>query len=110
MREIDVTARTRRPAGLRRTFALVLGMAALAFQAMPASAATLWTKNLYTPSAFLYQDPYSNACTAAATMIMLNTIAYRHSGGPRFIWQPYRVQNGASTSDYRDMTSILYFE
>ncbi len=38
--------------------------------------------------AFLYQDPYSNACTAAATMMMLNTIAYRGpaataSSGPR---------------------------
>jgi hypothetical protein len=110
MRETDVTARTRRPTGLRRSLALVLGIGALLVQVMPATAATTWTKNLYTSSAFLYQDPYSNACTAASTMIMLNTIAYRHSGGPAFQWRPYRVQKSASTSDYRDMTSILYFE
>ena len=106
----DVTARQRRPAGLRRTLAIVLGTVALLFPTTSASAAPIWTKNLYTSSAFLYQDPYSNACTAAATMIMLNTIAYRHTGGQTFTWRPYRVQKSRSSSDLRDMTSILWFE
>ena len=30
------------------------------------SAASTWSKNLFVAKAFLYQDPYSNACTAAA--------------------------------------------
>ena len=61
-------------------------------------------------SAFLYQDPYYTACTAASTMFMLNTIAYRDTGGNGFAWTPYRVKsNKADTADYRDMTSILAF-
>lgn len=67
--------------------------------------------NLYNPKAFLYQDPYPTACTAASTMIMLNTIAYRRTGGPGFRWTPYRVKNNtANRADVRDMTSILWFE
>ena len=51
------------------------------------------------------------ACTAATTMGMLNFTARRGSGGPDFRWTPYRVQNNtASPTDYRDMTSILYYE
>jgi hypothetical protein len=74
-------------------------------------AAQTWTVNLYTWRAFLYQDPFATACTAATTMIMLNTIAYRHAGGEGFLWTPYRVKNDtANRYDFRDMTSILWFE
>jgi len=102
-----------RPASLRRSVALIVGVAVLACQlaTAPAIAAQTWTKNLYTPQAFLYQDPYATACTAAATMIMLNTIAYRQAGGEAFRWTPYRVKNNTrNRADYRDMTSILWFE
>jgi hypothetical protein len=101
-----------RPTSLRR-LALVIGIAALFAQTSlaPVRAAETWTMNLYTAKAFLYQDPYRSACTAAATMIMLNTIAYRATGGPGFRWTPYRVKNNlVDKRDPRDMTSILYFE
>ena len=76
----------------------------------PVTAATTWTRNLWVSSAFLYQDPYYTACVAAAAMTMLNTIAYRGTGGDAFRWTPYRVRNNTSNPrDYRDMTSILYF-
>lgn len=91
---------------------LVIGLLALFAQTAPtpAYAAQSWTKNLYYWKAFLYQDPYPTACTAASTMIMLNTIAYRHTGGNGFRWTPYRVKNNTSNrSDLRDLTSILWF-
>jgi hypothetical protein len=76
----------------------------------PARGAQTWTTNLYDWRAFLYQDPYGTACTAASTMIMLNTIAYRSTGGSDFRWTPYRVKNTtANRFDARDMTSILWF-
>jgi hypothetical protein len=59
----------------------------------PATGATTWSRNLWVPSAFLYQDPYYTACTAAAAMFMLNTIAYRDTGGNGFTWRPYRVKS-----------------
>jgi hypothetical protein len=100
----------RRFAGLRRTLALVLGLVAVLGPTAPAHAAPTFAVNLYTSKAFLYQDPYSNACTAASTMIMLNTVAYRHAGGAGFRWTPYRVKNNtANSADKRDMTSILWF-
>ena len=70
------------PPGLRRFLALAIGFAALFAQSAtgPASAATTWTRNLYDWRAFVYQDPYATACTAASTMIMLNVIAYRAYG------------------------------
>lgn len=110
--QLGTVAGRRRPAGLRRTLTIVIGLAALVSQLapIPAAAAQSWTKNLYAWRAFLYQDPYPTACTAASTMIMLNVIAYRHSGGDAFGWTPYRVKNNtANRSDTRDMTSILYF-
>ncbi len=73
-----------------------------------ATATATWSRNLYVPSAFLYQDPYYTACTAASVMTMLNTIAYRGTGGNGFIWTPTRVKN--SSTDPRDLTSILAFE
>jgi hypothetical protein len=104
-------ARSRRPAGLRRTLALVVGLLALASSWTPAvRAAQTWTTNLYTPSAFLYQDPYPTACTAAAAMIMLNTTAYRHAGGDAFHWAASRVKNDPNPANYRDMASILWWE
>jgi hypothetical protein len=101
-----------RPTSLRRTLVLVVGLVMLLAQSAPAAGATTqtWAKNLYTSKAFLYQDPYGTACTAASTMIMLNTIAYRRSGGAGFGWTPYRVKNNtANRADKRDMTSILWF-
>ena len=75
-----------------------------------ASAATTWSRNLYVASAFLYQDPYANACTAAAAMIMLNTIAARGTGGDGFAWTPSRVKLDPDPANRQDMLSILAFE
>ncbi len=107
-----LAARHRRPAGLRRTLALVVGLLTLAspWTPAPVRAAQTWTLNLYTPSAFLYQDPYPTACTAAAAMIMLNATAYRHAGGDEFRWTATRVKNDPNPSNGHDMTSILWFE
>ena len=88
---------------------LLAGLLGLGAIASPAAGATTWTHNLWVDGAFLYQDPYSNACTAAATMFMLNTIAYRGTGGAGFAWTPYRVKDNDDPSDKRDMTSILAF-
>jgi hypothetical protein len=107
-----MAAPRRRPGGARRSLTLVVGLLALFAQSTPAPAraAQTWTTNLYTSRAFLYQDPYGTACTAAATMIMLNTIAYRHTGGATFRWTPTRVKNDPNRTNYHDMTSILLFE
>lgn len=100
----------RRPSALRRSLVLVLGLAAVLGVSTPVHAAPIWTKNLYVSSAFLYQDPYGQACVAASTMIMLNTIAYRQAGGAGFTWTPYRVKvNKTNPRDLRDMTSIFWF-
>ena len=77
--------------------------------ARPADASTTWSRNLYVSNAFLYQDPYYTACTAASAMHMLNTIAYRHTGGDGFAWRPTRVKKDPDSSNTRDMTSILAF-
>ena len=90
----------------------VLAMALLASAAPPptVTATTTWSRNLWVPSAFVYQDPYFTACTAAATMFMLNVIAYRQTGGAGFTWTPTRVRNSADPANTSDMTSILAFE
>jgi len=75
----------------------------------PAAGATIYSRNLWVSAAFLYENPYNTACTAASTMTMLNMIAYRGSGGRGFHWTPYRVKNNQDPSDVRDMTSILDF-
>ncbi|HLO36426.1 MAG TPA: hypothetical protein VK194_10105, partial [Candidatus Deferrimicrobium sp.] len=111
-RELPVPGRSRRRTSLRRSLALIIGLAALLGQSTPArvNAADVWTVNLFTSRAFLYQNPYATACTAASTMIMLNVIAYAHTGGDGFRWTPYRIKNNtANRSDVRDMTSILWF-
>ncbi len=77
---------------------------------IPARAATTWTRNVYSSGAIVYQDPYFTACTAAAVMTMLNTIAQRHAGAAGFGWTPYRVRNSPDPAVKRDMTSILSFE
>ena len=88
--------------------------AALAFVASvgvnAAFGATTWSRNLYSSSGLVYQDPYPTACTAAAAMMMLNFTAIRHSGGEGFIWRTTRTKNSSDPTNYRDMTSILYFE
>lgn len=100
----------RRLSALRRSLVLVLGLAAVLGMSTPAHAAPIWSKNLYVSSAFLYQDPYGQACVAASAMIMLNTIAYRQTGGAGFSWTPYRVKSNTSNPrDVRDMTSIQWF-
>ena len=100
----------RRVASLLATPLLAALVALAAIVPAPATGATTWSRNLWVSSAFLYQDPYYTACTAASAMFMLNTIAYRDTGGNGFGWTPYRVKsNKANTADYRDMTSILAF-
>jgi hypothetical protein len=108
-----VIARRRGRPDSRRFLALAIGFVALFTQSAPgpASAATTWTQNLYDWRAFVYQDPYASACTAASAMIMLNVIAYRHAGGEAFRWTPYRVKNNKTNpADHRDMISILAME
>jgi hypothetical protein len=97
---------------VRRSIGPVLGALLVAGLVAPgaASAATTWSRNLYVASAFLYQDPYANACTAAATMIMLNTIAARGTGGDGFAWTPSRVKLDPDPANRQDMLSILAFE
>ena len=108
-----VIGRRRNRPRMRRFVALAIGFAALFTQSspLPANAVTTWSVNLYDWRAFLYQDPYPSACTAASAMIMLNVIAYRQAGGEAFRWTPYRVKNNkANPADHRDMTSILSME
>jgi hypothetical protein len=97
---------------LRRFLALAIGFAALVAQSSPgpANASSTWALNLYDWRAFVYQDPYATACTAASTMIMLNVIAYRQTGGEAFRWTPYRVKKNPNPADHRDLTSILAME
>jgi hypothetical protein len=106
-------AALRPPIRARRVWAGPLAALVIALAAVvpgPAAAAVTWSKNLYVGNAFLYQDPYYTACTAAATMTMLNTIAARGTGGPGFTWTTYKVKHNTSDSaDRRDMTSILAF-
>lgn len=98
---------------MRRQRALVLAAALLlvsAFVPVSAKGTTLWRWNSWRPGGFLYQDPYYTACTAAATMIMLNYTALAGTGGNDFIWRPYRTQRSSNPADTRDMTSILAYE
>jgi hypothetical protein len=95
--------------GLFRATALAIGLLAVLGSIGPVRAASIWTQNLYVAGAFLYQDPYGSGCVAASTMIMLNTIAYRRTGGDGFRWTPTRVKNDSNRSNVRDLTSILSF-
>ena len=102
---------THRRAG-RMTRALVVVALGLSIMApSTGSAATTWSRNLYNANAFLYQDPYSTACVAASTMIMLNMIALAGTGGNGFIWRTYRRKdNLTDRNDLRDMVSIFAWE
>jgi hypothetical protein len=71
---------------------------------------TTWSRNLYNRNGVIFQDPYSAACTAAAAMMMLNFTALRETGGEGFIWRTNKTHNSPDPTNYRDMTSILYFE
>jgi hypothetical protein len=74
------------------------------------AAATTHSRNLFVAKGFVYQDPYYTACTAASVMHMLNTIAYRGTGGHGFRWKPYTIKKSSNPDQLRDMTSILAFE
>src|SRR5690242_3348467 len=90
----DVEPRSRRPATRVRTItllAIVVVLVSLFPLAGHTAAATIWTRNLFAAKGFVYQDPYYTACTAASVMHMLNTIAYRGTGGYGFRWTPYTV-------------------
>jgi hypothetical protein len=101
------STRLRRPLA---TLAVALLALTVVLPGTVAGSAT-WTRNLFVGRAFVYQDPYYTACTAASAMTMLNTIAIRGSGGAGFGWTPYTVKNNTQNrADYRDMTSILAFE
>ena len=109
----DVDRRSRRPATRARTIAMlaiVVVLVALFPLSGHAAASTTWSKNLFVAKAFVYQDPYYTACTAASAMHMLNTIAYRGTGGYGFRWTPYTVKKSSNPDQLRDMTSILAFE
>ncbi|HEU4573121.1 MAG TPA: hypothetical protein VFR93_10575 [Candidatus Limnocylindrales bacterium] len=93
----------------RRTPLLAIALAVLlAGGALPRqadAATTVWQFNTYRSSGYLTQDPYYTACTAAATMMMLNFTALSGGGGNGFRWKASRAKNVAG--DSRDMTSVF---
>ena len=112
MRDAELSSR-RRPFA-RVTASAVVALALVLVGLLPLSghvaAATTHSRNLFVAKGFVYQDPYYTACTAAAVMHMLNTIAYRGTGGYGFRWKPYTVKKSSNPDQLRDMTSILAFE
>lgn len=98
----------------RQRHAIVALIAAMGIAASvganAAFGATTWSRNLYNSNGVVFQDPYPTACTAAAAMMMLNFTALRQTGGEGFIWRTNRTHNSSDPTNYRDMTSILYFE
>jgi len=111
MRDTEHRSR-RRPARLSASLVVVLAvvLAGLLPLSGHAAGATTYARNLFVSKGFVYQDPYYTACTAAAVMHMLNTIAYRKTGGYGFRWTPYTVKKSSNPDQLRDMTSILAFE
>lgn len=101
---MDRLSRLRSSLALASAILLLVGL-------LPANvgAAATWRLNLYHSGGMVYQDPYYTACTAAATMMMLNFTAMVGDGGDGFRWTPYRYHRTPNPRDYRDMTSILYF-
>jgi hypothetical protein len=95
----------------RRTPLLALALAVLLAGASGpgrAQAATsVWQFNTYRTSGYLTQDPYYTACTAAATMMMLNFTALIGAGGKGFVWKSSTAKDRAG--DPRDMTSIFAY-
>jgi hypothetical protein len=112
MRDAELGSR-RRPIA-RVTASAVVVLALVLVGLLPLSghvaAATTFSRNLFVAKGFVYQDPYYTACTAAAVMHMLNTVAYRGTGGYGFRWTPYTVKKSSNPDQLRDMTSILAFE
>ena len=112
MRDAEHSSR-RRPIA-RVTASAVVVLALVLVGLLPLSghvaAATTHSRNLFVAKGFVYQDPYYTACTAASVMHMLNTIAYRGTGGYGFRWKPYTVKKSSNPDQLRDMTSILAFE
>ena len=47
-----------------------------------------WSRNLYDAGLVRWQDPDLTACTASASLMMLNFVAAAGSGGPGFRWSP----------------------
>ena len=111
MRNAPPTPRRRRTRlAVTALLAAVVALGAALPGPAPVTATTIWSRNLWVSSAFVYQDPYYTACAAASAMTMLNTIAYRRAGGGGFVWRPTRVRHNATDpGDTRDMTSILSF-
>lgn len=99
------------PARVRRASIVALGLFVAMSFALPdrAAAATTWTKNLYVSSGFMYQDPDYTACVATATMMMLNFIDLRGTGGRGFIWDASTVRQSSDPADVDDMTSVMAF-
>ena len=94
----------RSPLAIVATLLLLVGL-------LPPSvgAASEWRLNLYRSAGFVYQDPYYTACVAASAMMMLNFTDLADTGGDGFRWSLYRTHKSADPSQYRDMTSILWF-
>jgi hypothetical protein len=72
-----------------------------------AAAVTTWRYNTYRSAGYLTQDPYSTACTAASTMMMLNFVALSGTGGNGFRWRTNRVKSSAT--DPFDLLTVFWF-
>jgi len=112
MRDAELSSRRRPFARVTASAVVVLALVLVGLLPLSghAAAATTFSRNLFVSKGFVYQDPYYTACTAAAVMHMLNTIAYRGTGGYGFHWKPYTVKKSSNPDQLRDMTSILAFE
>ena len=96
-------------------------LAILVGQAATPSRST-YVFNLYDSRSMRYQNPDETACTAAATLIMLNTIYYASSptwmprtssgaSGATYVWQPkvtYKAQETILKWERGHMTMALY--
>ena len=112
MRDAELSSRRRPIARVTASAVVVLALVLVGLLPLSghAAAATTHARNLFVAKGFVYQDPYYTACTAAAVMHMLNTIAYRGTGGYGFRWKPFTVKKSSNPDQLRDMTSILAFE
>lgn len=89
---------------------VVLGSTGVVSAEMAASVASLvpppgghpYSKNIFADGHTRWQDPDRTACTAAATLTMLNFVATTGSGGSGFGWAP--------TTSYTAQQNILAWE
>ena len=102
--DVDPRHATNRHLGVRLAALGLAGLLAFAWAPANLRAASTWSKNLFVPSANVYQDPYPNACVAATAMTILNTIAYRHAGGAGYRWTPSVVKDSRNPAYVRDIT------